>query len=112
MLGHHYSSQAVVPEVNRLELASEVDMESDKESVAEPTESPFLESLDHLGRPGTRASHVWLFQQGKRLSTLDLFGRHFVLLCGEDGQPWQRAAHSVATTFGLKLLSYRVGPTG
>jgi hypothetical protein len=34
-----------------------------------------------LGRPGTRAPHVWL---GDDRSTLDLFGDGFVLLCGDD----------------------------
>jgi len=34
------------------------------------------------GRPGTRAPHVWLACGGRRISTLDLFGRKFVLLAG------------------------------
>jgi 2-polyprenyl-6-methoxyphenol hydroxylase-like FAD-dependent oxidoreductase len=33
------------------------------------------------GRPGTRAPHVWL---GENSSTLDLFGRDYVLLAGPD----------------------------
>ena len=38
------------------------------------------------GRPGTRAPHLFLEQAGRRLSTLDLFGRHFVLLTARRGQ--------------------------
>ncbi len=34
------------------------------------------------GRPGSRAPHVFLERDGTRLSTLDLFGRNFVLLAG------------------------------
>ncbi|MBI4472764.1 MAG: FAD-dependent monooxygenase [Acidobacteria bacterium] len=36
------------------------------------------------GRPGTRAPHVWLDRNGERISTLDLFGRNFVLLAGPE----------------------------
>jgi 2-polyprenyl-6-methoxyphenol hydroxylase-like FAD-dependent oxidoreductase len=32
------------------------------------------------GQPGTRAPHVWIVRAGERISTLDLFGRDFVLL--------------------------------
>ncbi|WP_425105070.1 FAD-dependent monooxygenase [Ancylobacter sp.] len=32
------------------------------------------------GEPGTRAPHVWMEQNGARLSALDLFGKGFVLL--------------------------------
>ena len=34
------------------------------------------------GRPGTRAPHYWLDSHGEQISTLDLFGRNFVLLTG------------------------------
>ena len=34
------------------------------------------------GQPGSRAPHVFLDRDGARLSTLDLFGRNFVLLAG------------------------------
>jgi hypothetical protein len=36
------------------------------------------------GRPGSRAPHVWLERDGKRISTLDLFGRAWVLLAAND----------------------------
>lgn len=32
------------------------------------------------GQPGTRAPHVWVMKGNERISTLDLFGRDFVLL--------------------------------
>lgn len=90
ILGHQYSSQAII---------------------ASPSQSPFLESIDQLGRPGTRAPHIWMERQGKRISTLDLFGLHFVLFVGTEGQRWQEAVHAVATRIGLTLDSYRVGQT-
>jgi hypothetical protein len=112
MLGHNYCSQAVVLDLQFPHPTNNVCPDKSPESILEQHPSPFLENLDQLGRPGTRAPHVWLEQQGKRISTLDLFGLHFVLLCGEEGERWSESAHVVATRFGLTLKSYRVGPTG
>jgi len=36
------------------------------------------------GRPGTRAPHYWMERNGERISTLDLFGRDYVTLSGEE----------------------------
>lgn len=44
------------------------------------------------GRPGSRAPHVWLERGGQRLSSLDLFGRGYVLLAGAQGSAWCEAA--------------------
>ena len=38
-----------------------------------------------FGRPGSRAPHVWLSRDGKRVSTIDLTGRSFVLVAGPEG---------------------------
>jgi putative polyketide hydroxylase len=38
-------------------------------------------------RPGSRAPHLWIEQQGKRVSILDVFGDGFVLLTGTDAEP-------------------------
>src|SRR2546421_7442554 len=46
------------------------------------------------GEPGTRAPHIVLERQGKPISTRDLFGSHFVLLVGPQGQHWKDAARS------------------
>ena len=37
-------------------------------------------------RPGSRAPHYWLERNGERISTLDLFGRGFVLLAGPESE--------------------------
>jgi putative polyketide hydroxylase len=47
------------------------------------------------GQPGTRAPHLWLERGGERLSTIDLFGRHYVLLTGAAGTAWVDAARSL-----------------
>ncbi|MBO0790052.1 MAG: FAD-dependent monooxygenase [Ktedonobacteraceae bacterium] len=64
------------------------------------------------GRPGTRAPHMWAEYQSKRISTLDLFGKGFVLLVGEDGGAWCKAAAVVAARLGIDLAAYRIGPAG
>jgi hypothetical protein len=49
------------------------------------------------GRPGSRAPHAWLGEGGTRLSTLDLFGRGFVLLTAGSGGAWRTAAGCLAS---------------
>jgi hypothetical protein len=39
------------------------------------------------GRPGHRAPHVWIENDGRSFSILDFFGREFVLLCGPEADP-------------------------
>ena len=62
------------------------------------------------GRPGSRAPHLFVGQDGKRRSTLDLFGRGFALLAGPAGAAWCETARRAAQSFkGLVLDSYCVG---
>jgi 2-polyprenyl-6-methoxyphenol hydroxylase-like FAD-dependent oxidoreductase len=42
-------------------------------------------------RPGSRAPHLWVELVGRRMSTLDLFGRRFVLLAAPNGADWCEA---------------------
>ena len=42
--------------------------------------------------PGCRAPHVWLQSEHRRISTIDLFGRGFVLLAASAGSAWRSAA--------------------
>jgi putative polyketide hydroxylase len=67
---------------------------------------------DHVpvARPGSRAPHVWVERDGTRVSTIDLFGRGFVLLAGADGKAWCEAARSVAAALGAPLEAFTVGP--
>ena len=73
---------------------------------APPDDRPALMPTELTGQPGTRAPHVWLARDGQRLSTIDLFGRGYVLLTGADGQPWVDAARSIANT---AVDAYRIG---
>jgi putative polyketide hydroxylase len=62
------------------------------------------------GRPGSRAPHLWVREDGARRSVLDLFGRHFVLLTGEDGSAWPDVATGAAAAHpGLELEVHVVG---
>ena len=56
------------------------------------------------GRPGTRAPHFWLHRDGRRMSSLDLYGDGFVLIAGQDGEDWERA-----TVDDSRLRVYRAG---
>jgi putative polyketide hydroxylase len=62
------------------------------------------------GRPGRRAPHVWVEHRGKRISTLDLFGKSFVLLAGADGTAWLDAAKQISAALSLDIDAYCVGP--
>ena len=62
------------------------------------------------GRPGSRAPHVWLERQGRRISTLDLFRGSFVLLAGTDANGWPDAVRDAQARFpGLPLEVCRIG---
>jgi hypothetical protein len=63
-----------------------------------------------LGRPGSRAPHMWVERKGERISTLDLLRGAFVLIAGPDGGAWIDNARSAASRFpGLQLEAYRIG---
>jgi 2-polyprenyl-6-methoxyphenol hydroxylase-like FAD-dependent oxidoreductase len=62
------------------------------------------------GRPGSRAPHVWLEKEGRRISTLDLFRGSFVLLAGPDANGWPEAVRAAQTRFTrLQIEAYRIG---
>jgi len=61
------------------------------------------------GQPGTHAPYLVLEREGKPISTLDLFGSHFVLLVGPAGQHWKDAARSTRDVLHLPLDSYQIG---
>ncbi|CAM6113431.1 unnamed protein product [Calypogeia fissa] len=67
-------------------------------------------SLD--GRPGSRAPHLWVEKEGKRISTTDLFGKGFTVLAGSQGTAWVEASRKVEKSKGMQLAGYCVGPKG
>jgi putative polyketide hydroxylase len=64
------------------------------------------------GQPGSRVPHLWVEYQGRRVSTLDITGHHFVLLTGSDREGWHKAAKECAAHFGIELPVYCIGPEG
>jgi aklavinone 12-hydroxylase len=60
-------------------------------------------------RPGFRAPHATVRADGKELSTLDLFGRDFVLIAGASGQDWCDAATAAGAASGVAVRTYRLG---
>jgi len=89
-LGYLYHSPAIVAE------------DDDNAAHADPRET--------FGRPGSRAPHLWIEKDGKRVSTLDLFGAGFTLLAASEGAAWSAAAPEAASAAGdLTLDAYTCG---
>jgi len=53
-------------------------------------------TTDLVGRPGTRAPHVWLERGGQKISSLDLLGPGFTLVVGPRGEAWRAAARALS----------------
>jgi len=64
------------------------------------------------GRPGTRAPHVWLGQNGQQISTLDLFGTNFALLGGVESNAWCECGEEASKKLRIDLDVHRVGADG
>jgi 2-polyprenyl-6-methoxyphenol hydroxylase-like FAD-dependent oxidoreductase len=95
-LGYLYRSPAILSD-------------GDSNDLAKVSEDP----RESFGRPGSRAPHLWLEKDGRPLSTIDLFGRSFVLLAGSEGSEWEAAARAVAGALpGLDLDAHVVGRGG
>jgi putative polyketide hydroxylase len=92
IFGASYESEAVIPDG----------------TMPEVNDSPITQYIASA-RPGRRAPHVWLWQDGEKMSTIDLFGPLFVLLAGPQGQGWRDAANALATPDRPRLLAYTVG---
>ena len=63
--------------------------------------------------PGARLPHAWIYHgaSGTAVSTLDLCGHgRFTLLTGLGGEPWARAAATVAGDLGINLAVHIIGP--
>ena len=86
-LGYRYRSAAVCP-------------------VEQTGDGVHTHPRESCAMPGTRAPHLTVRRYGAEISTLDLFGRDFVLLCGRRGQAWSRAAPGAAKQYGIGLQSY------
>ena len=92
-MGYIYRSSAVIPEDA-----------NDARVHENPRESK--------GRPGTRAPHVWLAQDGQQVSTLDKFGKNFVLLGGAESNAWRECGKEASKKLRIDLDVHRVGADG
>ena len=61
-------------------------------------------------RPGSRAPHVWLEREGRRVSTHDLIGMRFTLFAGARGEPWRDASRAAASSLRIPLGALTIGP--
>jgi putative polyketide hydroxylase len=86
VLGLSYSSDAVVADGTDLPVVS----------------NPVVDYVP-TARPGSRAPHMWLWREGQKISTLDLFDTELVLLTGPVGAPWRTAATQAARCLGVPL---------
>ena len=65
------------------------------------------------GRPGSRAPHLWLERDGRRTSTLDLYGEGFTLIAATAGGLWAQAADATRRALPLAgLRTFVVGHAG
>jgi putative polyketide hydroxylase len=72
------------------------------------------EKLALTAEPGSRAPHLWVRHQSRRISTLDLYERSLVLLSDadadtDDASSWHQAAVRLAEELSVPLVSYRLG---
>jgi 2-polyprenyl-6-methoxyphenol hydroxylase-like FAD-dependent oxidoreductase len=88
-LGVHYEQGALVPD-----------------GTPRPAGANEITEYQPSARPGARAPHLWLRdREGARRSTIDLFGRDFVLLTAGNGDAWRTAADTVAQQRGIPLCT-------
>ncbi|TGO25207.1 hypothetical protein BPAE_0085g00270 [Botrytis paeoniae] len=64
------------------------------------------------GRPGSRFPHLWTMYEEKRISTLDLCGKKFILMTGAKGEAWIEAAKLISKTLAINISAYSTGPNG
>lgn len=74
--------------------------------------APDIDPRRSRALPGTRAPHVELRRDGTPISSLDLYGHGFVLMCGHGGGEWVNAAAQAAAATGVQIASHVVGRPG
>lgn len=61
-------------------------------------------------RPGHPLPHAWISRTGEKIALGDMVsGGHFLLIAGEDGDPWVRAASDLASRYHLRLRAFSLG---
>ncbi len=72
----------------------------------------FAKAQELSGQPGSRAPHLVVEHYGRRMSTLDLFDKNFVLLTGVGSAAWCEAAQRIAGRSPCSVRCYRFGCGG
>ena len=92
IFGASYRSAAVVPDG------------TEPPAVADPV-TEYVPSAT----PGRRAPHARLARAGEAISSIDLFGRGFVLVAGAKGGAWAEAASRIAAPTRPAVTAHRIG---
>ena len=91
--GYTYASRAIVP---------------DESIAAEPIDA--IRVYEPSTQPGNPLPHAWLDDDGERRPLMDLVSRgRFLLIAGERGQAWCRAAEQLAAHNDLPLDVVTIG---
>ncbi len=93
IFGAHYTSAAVIPD-----------------GTAQPVAANPVADYIPCARPGSRAPHVWLTRDGRRMSTHDLVDIRYTLFAGERGAAWRDAAREAAASLKVPLGALTIGP--
>lgn len=62
--------------------------------------------------PGALAPYMTFIKNNKKVTTLELFEKSYVLMVGQAGQDWQLAVNELAKTLPYPLICYRVATDG
>ncbi|MFC0438952.1 aklavinone 12-hydroxylase RdmE [Kutzneria buriramensis] len=106
----HLRSDAVPKPVGYLDLVFGFRQRSEAVVIDDEDPAPTENPLEPTGRPGFRAPHVPLLRDGAEVSTVDFFGRDWVLLTGTEGGVWHEAAKHVADRLGIAVRTVGLGP--
>ena len=106
----HLRGDAVPKPVGYLEVVFGVRQQSWAVLIDDDDPALVEDPLKPSGRPGFRAPHVPLLRDGVEVSTVDFFGRDWVLVTGAEGGVWHEAAKHVADRLGIVVRTVGLGP--
>lgn len=102
-MGYVYDSEIVLPAAVNPDPTSS--RSTDPEDVAAEDVTAPHSAYVPAATPGARAPHAWIHTDGPRISTIDRFGRGFVLVTDQSGKPWLHAVSRVATHDAIPITA-------